>query len=489
MRSTSGLVLDVYDDFNGAVLTGLFPSREDLPVMVKSAHVISAEERKQLPDDAFALVLLNNGETLRKYACIDEGNTHLSVLYFLENAHKLPEEAQKVAAANLQVACGWYGLECEALTKVAGIASLALGEVAKHPYAAFQAAMLGPETVRHVRENNQTLSQMRAEEGGHRLISPDEIEQRKHAEMTGTALMPISAGATPGPATSKTVIRKVGGVGHLVQGAHAKHPAGEQGVPPATNEASKHKAQAPQAPQAHVLKPHVSVDGLEPPAPVSVKKASRYALEGRYPLDSFVQVKEASAYFEEFGRRLPPEARAEYCGQLLPRAEALSIKVSEDVRHYGAVTFGPEAQLQQAHDMRAALLPLGTERDMLRGLFEKSAALGPELFVLALGEFDQRAGLQYSYDRDLMDPHYSVLYKKADEEYSFVDGNNSITEDELRSLARVGSRAIKLTFGEDFSEEFRKDPVGIFRSLPRDQKHMLMNMGNDNSAPGVALRA
>ena len=141
MRSTSGLVLDVYDDFNGAVLTGLFPSREDLPVMVKSAHVISAEERKQLPDDAFALVLLNNGETLRKYACIDEGNTHLSVLYFLENAHKLPEEAQKVAAANLQVACGWYGLECEALTKVAGIASLALGEVAKHPYAAFQAAI------------------------------------------------------------------------------------------------------------------------------------------------------------------------------------------------------------------------------------------------------------------------------------------------------------------------------------------------------------
>jgi len=104
---TSGLILDIYDDYRGDTLRALYPRQSDMPESVKTAQVLSPEDRSTLPDDAFALVMINGGETLRKYACIDEGNTRLSVEYFIKNAHKLPAVAQKTAAENLMKACGW----------------------------------------------------------------------------------------------------------------------------------------------------------------------------------------------------------------------------------------------------------------------------------------------------------------------------------------------------------------------------------------------
>jgi len=81
---------------------------------------LTPEEHNALPDDAYALVLVNGDQVMKKFATIDSGNTALSVMYFLKTAHKLPEEAQKVAAQNLVAACGWYGLDAPELLKEAG---------------------------------------------------------------------------------------------------------------------------------------------------------------------------------------------------------------------------------------------------------------------------------------------------------------------------------------------------------------------------------
>lgn len=111
MEKMSGLVLDVYDDMEGTILRGLYPTPADLPELTKEAHALTSEEHNALPDEAFALVLVDGDVELKKFATIDAGNTALSVGYFLTTSHKLPEEAQKVAAQNLCAACGWYDLE------------------------------------------------------------------------------------------------------------------------------------------------------------------------------------------------------------------------------------------------------------------------------------------------------------------------------------------------------------------------------------------
>lgn len=140
MEKVSGLVIDISDDYNGAVLRSIFPTRESVPDLIKQADggYLHMEKRAALPDDLFALVLHNGEETLRKFACVDAGHTALSVEYFMKTAHKLPENAQKVAAANLCEACSWYDIEPpEDLKKIA----LGLARAA-------HLALVGPEAVK-----------------------------------------------------------------------------------------------------------------------------------------------------------------------------------------------------------------------------------------------------------------------------------------------------------------------------------------------------
>lgn len=114
----TGAILDFYDDPQGLVLKKKLAAAQ-VPDFVKEARCLTPEASASLPDDAFALVLVDQGEKLRKYACVDKGNTALSVIYFLENQGKLTKQAQEVVAQNLCLACQSFGLEAPAQLKEA----------------------------------------------------------------------------------------------------------------------------------------------------------------------------------------------------------------------------------------------------------------------------------------------------------------------------------------------------------------------------------
>lgn len=153
MEKLSGLVLDVYDDPSGDVFRSIFPQKAGVPGLIKHAHFITPEERQELPDRVFSLVLHNDGEVLRKYACTDRGNTALSVEYFLKTAHKLPLEAQKTAAVNLVNACGWYDIDPpEQLQKIA-IGLLTAANLA------LSGPQIASETSSAIKQNKQLAQQ------------------------------------------------------------------------------------------------------------------------------------------------------------------------------------------------------------------------------------------------------------------------------------------------------------------------------------------
>jgi hypothetical protein len=488
---TSGLVLDIYDDFGGNVLRKLYPDFGAIPETVKTAHVVAASERDRLPDDVFALVLLNNGEKLRKYACVDKGNTILSVQYFLENAHKLPEEAQKVAAANLSVACGWYDLAPpEPLEKIA----LGLGTA----MTALTAIPIAKGTHQAIRENlsaNDALHQ-----AGAGVVTPhmrDSYLGRKTAEVNGTTSAPLQP---PGDLTvkpSKTVVSKTATVGRLVGPSK-----GDTDVPPDVVHPPTHE-QPGKHPQARLMRPTVDVSNQVPPKLLIEKKASRFALpqEGRYPLDSYAQVKEASTYFDTYARHMAPSSRREYAVNLVKRASELDVRVSDFAQKYGAGTFAPEEEIKAAFDARRIEIVHNEEALSLLGEVEKVARIrmwkeasatssrefSADEVVDLLAEFDKAAGLDHHYDRTIPDPYYSIFgfTKEAkDGAFSEVIGNETVTEADLKRLARIGALSVKTTFGMEFQEEFLKDPVGIFKSMPLDQKKMIMRMAN-STQPGV----
>lgn len=498
---TSGLLLDVYDDFSGETLRALYPSREDIPDGVKQAFCAMGADRASLPDDVFALVLVNNGEKLRKYACVDEGNTVLSVQYFLKHAHKLPLEAQKVAAENLVAACSWYDFEPpEDLQKIA----LGLGTA----MTALTAVPIIKGTTQSIKEN---LAATRAgEAAGAGIVTPQMRNQmlgkhasalvealaEKTAEISGTQLAPNQEPGSLKVTAQKSVIPKTAGMGHLVPGH--KGEAGNFGPEETEKYDGYTKGKTPNRfPQTH-LRPTVDVSDKKASAPTTTRKVAHYAVpsQQKYPLDSYVHVKQASAYFDSYFKHMSPPLRREFAENLVKRASVLAIEVSDVAQKYGASDFAPEHEIKAAFDARRlelahqpeALAVLdGVERvarfRMWKEADEKVASTtSPDFVVELLSQFDRAAGLDRCYDRSVPDPFYSIFgqEKTAESEgcWSDIIGNEMVTEEALCRLAKVGGQTLKHTFDMDFQKEFRKDPVGIYKSLPLDQKKMLMRLAN-----------
>jgi hypothetical protein len=164
MRKISGIVLDQYDDSDGAVLRTIYPTADSVPEIVKQGHRLSFTERTTMPEDTFALVLVDEGSTFRKYSMADKGNTALSIEYFLKTGHKLPLEAQKVAASNLLDACNYFELTPpEALEKIA-IGAMGL----------LSGALVVPGAVQEAKAN------LKAVKGtGGTIMTPDQMKARK----------------------------------------------------------------------------------------------------------------------------------------------------------------------------------------------------------------------------------------------------------------------------------------------------------------------
>lgn len=113
----AGVILDHYDD-QGATLKTVFPRQDDLPDMIKSAEFV---DRDWVADDQYALIMQDGPQVLKKFACNDPGVTATSIIYYMEHGHKLPEPAQKTAAARLVEAAFHFGLTPpETLIKKAG---------------------------------------------------------------------------------------------------------------------------------------------------------------------------------------------------------------------------------------------------------------------------------------------------------------------------------------------------------------------------------
>jgi hypothetical protein len=146
MNKLSGLILDVYDDVRGELFKEIFPTKVEVPELVKSAYLLTEDERRTLPDDVFALVLRDGDVTLRKFACIDPGNVALSMLYFEKTAQRLPYDAKMRAVENLLIADGWYktaGIGGALASGLGGLGGKLVGWAGKNPMKALSTGLSG----------------------------------------------------------------------------------------------------------------------------------------------------------------------------------------------------------------------------------------------------------------------------------------------------------------------------------------------------------
>ena len=233
------------------------------------------------------------------------------------------------------------------------------------------------------------------------------------------------------------------------------------------------------------MSPHVDVSDLPPQAQPTQKHAQHYALPAhqRYPLDSYAQVKTAASYFEENKGAFAPTHRREFCVNLQKRAAALGIATSPDIEKYASATYADDAHIDIALDGRRLVLNDGDALpEMLDKLAEQRRLMSPEDFAITLQEFDKVAGIDQYYDSAVMDPYYSTFGVKEAAFGAVVIGNEYMRKEDLQQLASFGRDYIATRFGDDFADEFKKDPEGIFKSLPLDQKKVIMRMATDTAS-------
>lgn len=284
----------------------------------------------------------------------------------------------------------------------------------------------------------------------------------KTAEVTGTTDMPLGAPSYADTNTSLTkTIKKVGEV--LEQ---AEPISGEQ---------------IQKEPQAKPLQRRVDVTAEEMPTVATQKEAQYYALPSfrRYPLDNYAQVKQASVYFNENYKHLEPVLRREYCENLTKRASMLGIGLDETIRKYGAAGYADPTSIDVDLVMRRGVVKEASQLLALSELSQRRALMPPSDFAVALGEFDKEASIDHLYGVDIRDPYYTTYGEKnAEDDGPILVGNDYISSDELRRFARTDAGKLTSAFGAEFVKEFRKDPLSITRSLPYDQKRMVVRLAS-----------
>ncbi len=506
----SGVILDIYDDPQGEVLVNLIRDNP-LPEKLASARLLDQSELVSLPDRLFGLVADDGPRRLRKYAMCDEAHVVTSILYFLDRGDVLPSEMQSKVAANLVNACAWYDMDPpEALVKRAmlGKAVGGLGTAAALGLGALEARGAVQESTAKNRQAQANLraTQMGKAASGRRVeLSQGEVDgiynsSDKAVDGTdpyaGRALGASQQISQHGPTHQKLKKQMepqkkadLNGTEMMPRGTLSKpirtNPAKNVAVPAKT---AAGKIASKLIPEGHV---HAGdLRAVEPTLTVKRAGATHFALPdaSRYPIDTADQVKTAANYFDEHMHEFALSDRRTFAHSVVHRADELDVSVGGSVLKYAGSGYGPFINSELTARVRGFA---GTGHEAVYEMLqEKQASVAPAVMAEMLKEADRATGADQSYGRPgvgFRDPYQAVYGKVAQEAetdkqetYSWSDDTNYVTGPQLNALAAAG-RNLDDEFGKGFTERFRKDPVGMFSSLPDPNKVLLSRLASDNS--------
>ncbi len=481
----AGVTLDWYDD-ELATLKAKFPTADQLPNIIKEADVRPAHK---LANEQFALVALDEGNVLRKYACHDPGTTAMSVIYFMEHGDKLPEGAQKMAAVNLVSACEASGLRPpEALEKAAGLRSAVKKKVSD---------LAGKGVDRLTKYVERKI----AEKGGLEAVLKEFQAGVERDARQRKALMDMFK-------KSSAMVNMAG------QNPFGSSPGGGMPVAASPSSPSNGQGKALYSPTARIegeiegMKRCLKILGVgdqgsqkvaavditgQRPAPLM--KTARpandedYAVvlqdgSQHYPIDTWDRVKLAEDYYLENRIRMEPRVRRQYAVKLAAKAIHLGYPLDYEIFEKGACTYAKPGQMKAAIEMRKVACAPGDAREWLDELFEKRAHMGPAVYASCLHRFDVENGLDRGWDQVVLDPWESTFGINKVAEVVWEQGADRVTDDQLQNLAQNQHSGMDELFTHEVSKEFIKDPVGIFNSMPDPQKKIIARLANDLSSQG-----
>lgn len=198
--------------------------------------------------------------------------------------------------------------------------------------------------------------------------------------------------------------------------------------------------------------------------------AGTYLLSGKFPVNSFSQVKQAEQYFNDNWREFAPRERKEYCTKLAARMEQLDMKPSREIAIYGSSKY---AENCSAHTSLRKQFVSPDEWPIIDSLIEKIGQVEPETYAEALEIFDKEFLLERYWDSQLLDPYRSTFGKEAEEKWRYNYRDVYIAEDNLNALKFLDLKPI---LGPELAQDFIMRPKSTFEKLPNDKKYVVARL-------------
>jgi hypothetical protein len=211
----------------------------------------------------------------------------------------------------------------------------------------------------------------------------------------------------------------------------------------------------------------------------------RYAIDGKYPIETKDQLTKTATYFDKYLVRFHPKDRVKIAATLEKRASELGVYLDNGwVKNYSRA-FIDNAQVSPDFNKNMELRKHACNGQSFKynditikaeNLLEKIASQikNQKTFevVDALFEFDKLSNLEYQWDKSIVDPVMTVFGSLNNPEYDAVKIAGDITDYKLRKLASDEKEVIKIAdiMGKSFQKDFMKNPISAVQSLKPMEK-------------------
>lgn len=218
----------------------------------------------------------------------------------------------------------------------------------------------------------------------------------------------------------------------------------------------------------------------------------KFALAEKYPIDTEEQLVKAAEYFDKNLSRFHPDDRVKVACNLDSQAGKLKVNLNHSwITNYSRLeksaalspNFERSMRLRKEACVRHDVsLPKVSGIDnppdplaLIDEIVKTSEDHSTKEILHTLIEFDKRAGIEYLYDHQIMDPYITVFGDTNNPEFDSVKLAGDATQYDLVRASRDQEKlaAIKDKLGDEFVSEFEENPITSLSKLGSPEKTIL----------------
>jgi len=215
----------------------------------------------------------------------------------------------------------------------------------------------------------------------------------------------------------------------------------------------------------------------------------KYALDNQFPIETEEQLEKAAEYFDKYLLRFSPDQRATAAVEIDKRASELGVNIHKPwIVNYtrmtksaslspdfeSAMKMRKEACIRHNVTIQAGKDNINAEA-FIDGITKRAFQVDPKDTMNMLVEFDKKAGMEYLYDTEIVDPIITVFGSLNNPEFDAMKLAGDATQYDLVRASRDHEKMASITekFGDEFASNFKQNPITSIAKLVSVEKEVL----------------